>query len=124
MKHYFSLIEYALWVSIIFFQFVACWILFRRKIFFNSWKVFRYYLFYMAGQSVVLLALSFLVGPTSMYYAVGYYLVDFIEAILINLVVLEILVKAWTRLNRFQDARLPGSALVLCWVFPQLLLCR
>jgi len=93
MKHYFSLIEYALWVSIIFFQFVACWILFRRKIFFNSWKVFRYYLFYMAGQSVVLLALSFLVGPTSMYYAVGYYLVDFIEAILINLVVLEILVK-------------------------------
>src|SRR6266704_274265 len=104
MKHYFSLIQYALWVSIIFFQFAVCWALIRRRDFYNSWKVFRYYLFYMASQSVILL--SFLVGPTSMYYAVGYYLVDFIEAILINLVVLEILVKV---LDPFES--LPGRTI-------------
>ncbi len=104
MKHYFSLIEYALWISIILFQFVACWALVKRRDFYNSWKVFRYYLFYMAGQSAILLALSFFVSPTA--YAVGYYLVDFIEAVLINLVVLEILVKV---LDPFES--LPGRTI-------------
>src|SRR5882672_6504481 len=104
MKHYFSLIQYALWVSIIFFQFAVCWALIRRRDFYNSWKVFRYYLFYMASQSVILLAFSFFVSPT--YYAIGYYLVDFIEAVLINLVVLEILVKV---LDPFES--LPGRTI-------------
>src|SRR6266849_2390519 len=93
MKHYFSFIEYALWISVILFQFVACWALTRRRNFYDSWKVFRYYLFYMASQSIVMLALSFLASPTSTYYAIGFYLFDFIEAVLINLVVLEILAK-------------------------------
>src|SRR5437660_1181893 len=104
MKHYFSLIEYALWGSIILFQFVACWALFRRRSFYNSWKVFRYYLLYMAFQSVALLAFSFFVSPT--YYAIGYYLVDFVEAVLINLVVLEILVRV---LDPFES--LPGRTI-------------
>src|SRR5258708_13594582 len=104
MKQYFSLIEYALWISIILFQFVACWALVKRRDFYNSWKVFRYYLFYMAGQSAILVGLSFCVSPTA--YAVGYYLVDFIEAVLINLVVLEILVKV---LDPFES--LPGRTI-------------
>src|SRR5260221_3751530 len=106
MKHYFSFIEYGLWIGIILFQFVACWALIRRRSFYDSWKVFRYYLLYMAGQSIVMLALSFLVSPTSIYYAIGFYLFDFIEAVLINLVVLEILVKV---LDPFES--LPGRTI-------------
>jgi len=106
MKHYFSLVEYALWIGIIFFQFVACWVLTRRRSFYDSWKVFRYYLFYMAAQSIVMLALSFLASPTSIYYAIGFYLFDLIEAVLINLVVLEILVKI---LDPFES--LPGRTI-------------
>jgi hypothetical protein len=106
MKHYFSLIEYALWISITFLQFAACWALTRKRDFYNSWKVFRYYLFYMTGQSIVMLALSFLVSPTSAYYAISFYLGDFVEAVLINLVVLEILVKV---LDPFES--LPGRTI-------------
>jgi hypothetical protein len=106
MKHYFSFIEYALWIGIILFQFVACWALTRRRSFYDGWKVFRYYLFYMASQSIVMLALSFLASPTSTYYAIGFYLFDFIEVILINLVVLEILVKV---LDPFES--LPGRTI-------------
>jgi hypothetical protein len=105
MKHYFS-IEYVLWVGIILLQFVACGVLLRRRSFYNGWKVFSYYLFYMASKDIVMLALSFLASPKSTSYAISFYLSDFIEAVLINLVVLEILVRV---LDPFES--LPGKTI-------------
>jgi hypothetical protein len=82
-------------------QFVACWAIVKRSGFFRNWKAFSYYLFYMAGSSVVMLGISQF--GTRNQFLIGYSLMDFLEAILLNLVVLEILVKV---LDPFES--LPG----------------
>jgi hypothetical protein len=87
--------------TIILCQLVACWALIKRKEFFRHWRVFGYYLFYMASSSVLMLAIVWLGSRDA--YAISYLVVDFIEAILLNLVLLEILVKV---LDPFES--LPG----------------
>jgi hypothetical protein len=80
---------------------VACWAIVKRSGFFRNWKAFSYYLFYMAGSSVVMLGISQF--GTRNQFLIGYSVMDFLEAILLNLVVLEILVKV---LDPFES--LPG----------------
>ncbi|HET9837040.1 MAG TPA: hypothetical protein VFR84_02315 [Candidatus Angelobacter sp.] len=99
MKHRF--ITDALLYTIIVCQVVACGALIRRKEFFRHWKIFSYYLFYMAGSSILSLVIVWY-GSRQAYF-VTYYLVDFGEAILLNLVLLEILIKV---LDPFES--LPG----------------
>ncbi|MGC2697922.1 MAG: hypothetical protein WA738_19215 [Candidatus Angelobacter sp.] len=101
MKNRFLTFDYVFWLGIIACQFVACWALVRRKDFFRQWKVFSYYLFYMTAFQVIMLGISQF-GSRSQFIA-GYSIMDFIEAILLNLVVLEILVKV---LDPFET--LPG----------------
>jgi hypothetical protein len=101
MKSRFLTLEYAFWYAIILCQLVACWALIRRQEFFRHWKVFGYYLFYMAGASIFTLAIA-MFGSRGAFIAT-YSAVDFIEAILLNLVLLEILVKV---LDPFES--LPG----------------
>jgi hypothetical protein len=93
--------DYVFWYAIIFCQVVACLAIIKRKEFFKHWKVFSYYLFYMAGASILAFAVSYF--GTRELYIVTYSVFDFIEAILINLVLLEILVKV---LDPFES--LPG----------------
>src|SRR5437588_11580205 len=83
--------DYAFLYAIIFCQMVACFAIIKRKEFFKHWKVFSYYLFYMAGASILAVAAYNFGSPA--IYIVTYSVFDFIEAILINLVLLEILVK-------------------------------
>jgi len=80
---------------------VACFALIKRKEFFRHWKVFGYYIFYMAGAMIFTLAIVRFGSPGA--FATTYIIVDFIEAILLNLVLLEILVKV---LDPFES--LPG----------------
>ena len=101
MKSRLLTFDYVLWLSIILCQFLACWALVRRRDFFRHWKVFGYYLFYMASSTVVMLGVSQF--GTRNQFAYAYSAMDFIEAILLNLVVLEILVKV---LDPFES--LPG----------------
>jgi hypothetical protein len=101
MKSRFLTLDYAFWYAIILCQMVACWALIRRREFFRHWKVFGYYLFYMAGASIFTLAIA-MFGSRGAFIAT-YSVVDFIEAILLNLVLLEILVKV---LDPFES--LPG----------------
>src|SRR5215467_1463121 len=101
MKHSFITFDLAFLYAIILSQVVACWALIRRREFFRHWKVFGYYLFYMAGSSIVTLAIVWFGSRNT--YAIAYSVVDFIEAILLNLVLLEILVKV---LDPFES--LPG----------------
>lgn len=101
MKHRFLTPEFAFLYTIILCQLVACWALIKRKEFFRHWRVFGYYLFYMASSSVLMLAIVWLGSRDA--YAISYLVVDFIEAILLNLVLLEILVKV---LDPFES--LPG----------------
>jgi hypothetical protein len=101
MKHRFLTFDYAFLYTIIFCQLVACWALIKRKEFFRHWRVFGYYLFYMASSSILTLAIVWLGSRDA--YAITYLVVDFIEAILLNLVLLEILVKV---LDPFES--LPG----------------
>ena len=101
MKSRFLTLEYAFWYAITLCQLVACWSLIRRREFFRHWKVFGYYLFYMAGASIFTLAIVRF-GSRSAYIWT-YSIADFIEAILLNLVLLEILVKV---LDPFES--LPG----------------
>lgn len=101
MPRYLASIQHALWLLGILCQFVACWAVLRRRDFFRNWPVFSFYLFYMAAQTVVSFAVYRMASRGT--YALVYYSVDFIEAILINLVVLEILVKV---LDAFES--LPG----------------
>jgi len=101
MNHRFFTFDLAFLYAIILSQVVACWALSRRKEFFRHWKVFGYYLFYMAGSSIVTLAIVWFGSRNT--YAIAYSVVDFIEAILLNLVLLEILVKV---LDPFES--LPG----------------
>ncbi|HLK07315.1 MAG TPA: hypothetical protein VKV30_05230 [Candidatus Angelobacter sp.] len=100
MKHRLLTFDYVFWYAIIFCQVVACLAIIKRKEFFKHWKVFSYYLFYMAIASMFVLAASF---GSRQLYIVTYSVFDFIEAILINLVLLEILVKV---LDPFES--LPG----------------
>jgi hypothetical protein len=72
-----------------------------RREFFKHWKVFSYYVFYMAGAMIFTLAVERF--GSSHAFEITYSLVDFIEAILLNLVLLEILVKV---LDPFES--LPG----------------
>lgn len=101
MKYRFFTFDYVLWLSIILCQFLACWAIVKRKGFFRNWKAFSYYVFYMAASSVVMLGISQF--GTRDQFLVGYSVMDFLEAILLNLVVLEILVKV---LDPFES--LPG----------------
>jgi hypothetical protein len=88
MKHQLLTFDYVLWYVTIICQVVACYALVRRKQFFQHWKVFGYYLFYSTGVAM---------------FAAAYSILDFIEAIFLNLVLLEILVKV---LDPFES--LPG----------------
>jgi hypothetical protein len=101
MKHRQLTFDYVFWYAIILCQVVACLAIIKRKEFFKHWKVFSYYLFYMAGASIFVLA-AYQFGSPKLYL-VTYSVFDFIEAILINLVLLEILVKV---LDPFES--LPG----------------
>jgi hypothetical protein len=101
MKHRLLTFDYVFWYAIIFCQVVACLAVIKRKEFFKHWKVFSYYLFYMAGASIFAVA-AYHFGSRELYI-VTYSAFDFIEAILINLVLLEILVKV---LDPFES--LPG----------------
>jgi len=101
MKHRFFTFDYVLWLSIILCQFLACWAIVKRTGFFRNWKAFSYYMFYMATSSVVMLGISQF--GTRDQFLIGYSVMDFLEAILLNLVVLEILVKV---LDPFES--LPG----------------
>ena len=101
MKHSFLTFEYAFWYAIMLCQLVACWALIRRREFFRHWKVFGYYLFYMAGASIFTLAADRFGSRNT--YLLTYTVFDFVEAILLNLVLLEILVKV---LDPFES--LPG----------------
>jgi hypothetical protein len=101
MKHRFLTFEYVFWYAIILCQLVACWTLIKRREFFRHWRVFGYYLFYMAGASIFTLVIERLGSRSAFIWT--YSVVDFIEAILLNLVLLEILVKV---LDPFES--LPG----------------
>lgn len=101
MKNRLFTFDYVLWLSIIACQCLACWALIKRKEFARHWKVFSYYLFYMAVSSVVMLGISQFGSRNE--FILGYSVLDFIEAILLNLVVLEILVRV---LDPFES--LPG----------------
>lgn len=93
--------DYVFWLIVMLCQFVACRAIVKRKSFFQHWKVFSYYLFYMATTSVVMLLITQFGTRNQFIY--GYALNEFIEAILLNLVVLEILVRV---LDPFES--LPG----------------
>jgi hypothetical protein len=101
MKHSLLTFDYVFWYATILFQVVACFALIKRRQFFQQWKVFSYYVFYMAGAMIFTLAIERLGSPRA--FVVTYSVVDFIEAILLNLVLLEILVKV---LDPFES--LPG----------------
>ena len=101
MNNRFLAFDYVFLYAIILCQLVACWALIKRREFFRHWKVFGYYLFYMAGASLFTLAIVRF-GSRDAYFWT-YSVVDFIEAILLNLVLLEILVKV---LDPFES--LPG----------------
>jgi hypothetical protein len=101
MKHSFLTFDYVFWYATILCQLVACFALIKHKEFVRHWKVFSYYLFYMAGAAVFTLAVEQF-GSRGAFLAT-YAVVDFIEAILLNLVLLEILVKV---LDPFES--LPG----------------
>src|SRR5690349_21359077 len=105
MKHRFFTFDYVFWYTIILCQLVACWALIKRREFFRHWKVFGYYLFYMASASIVTLAIERFGSRDA--FIITYSVVDFIEAILLNLVLLEILVKV---LDPFES--LPGRTVV------------
>jgi|SRR5579859_703577 len=91
MKHRFFTFEYAFLYTIILCQLVACGAAIKRKEFFRHWRIFSYYLFYMASSSILTLTVVWFGSREA--YTITYYVVDFLEAILLNLVLLEILIK-------------------------------
>jgi hypothetical protein len=101
MKQSLLTLDYVFWYATIVCQVVACGALVWRRDFFKHWKVFSYYVFYMAGAMIFTLAVERF--GSSHAFEITYSLVDFIEAILLNLVLLEILVKV---LDPFES--LPG----------------
>jgi hypothetical protein len=101
MKHQLLTFDYVFWYITIVCQVVACCALVRRKQFFQHWKVFGYYLFYSTGVAIFMLAMALFASISA--FAAAYSILDFIEAIFLNLVLLEILVKV---LDPFES--LPG----------------
>lgn len=101
MKHQLLTFDYVFWYVTIICQMVACWALVRRRQFFQHWKVFGYYLFYSTGVAIFMLAMALFASNSA--FATAYSILDFIEAIFLNLVLLEILVKV---LDPFES--LPG----------------
>lgn len=101
MKHRFLTFDYVFWYTIILCQVAACGALIKRREFFRHWKVFSYYMFYMAAAQIFTLAIGWFGSRGA--FIMTYSVVDFIEAILLNLVLLEILVKV---LDPFES--LPG----------------
>lgn len=101
MKHQLLTFDYVFWYVTIVCQVVACCALIKRKQFFQHWRVFGYYLFYITGAAIVTLAVERFGSQSA--FATTYSVVDLIEAILLNLVLLEILVKV---LDPFES--LPG----------------
>lgn len=85
----FSSTVYILWATSLVFHGVACWFVVKKD-YFSQWKAFGYYLFFVAANSAVMLPLAFLANRQ--VYALTYGIGDFIEALLVSLVVLEILV--------------------------------
>jgi hypothetical protein len=79
---------YLLWATSLVFHAVACWLVVKRN-YFAHWRAFGYYLFFVAINSAVMFPLALLNNPK--VYAGTYLLGDFIEALLVSLVVLEIL---------------------------------
>ena len=78
--------DYVFWYATILCQLVACLALIKRREFLRHWKVFSYYIFYMAGAMIFTLAVERFGSPTA--FAATYSVVDFIEAILLNLVII------------------------------------
>ncbi len=101
MKHQLLTFDYVFWYVTIICQVVACGALIKRKQFFQHWKVFGYYLFYSAGVAIFMLALALFASKSA--FTAAYSVMDFVEAIFLNLVLLEILVKV---LDPFES--LPG----------------
>jgi hypothetical protein len=101
MKHQLLTFDYVFWYVTIICQVVACGALVKRKQFFHHWKVFGYYLFYSTGVAIFMLVMALFAGNSA--FATAYSVLDFIEAIFLNLVLLEILVKV---LDPFES--LPG----------------
>jgi|SRR5579864_58259 len=101
MKHQLLTFDYVFWYVTIICQLVACGALIKRKQFFQHWKVFGYYLFYSTGVAILMLALALFASNNA--FAAAYSVMDFVEAIFLNLVLLEILVKV---LDPFES--LPG----------------
>ena len=101
MKQSLLTLDYVFWYATIVCQVVACGALIWRREFFKHWKVFSYYVFYMAGAMIFTLAVERF--GSSHAFEITYSLVDFIEAILLTQVLLEILVKV---LDPFES--LPG----------------
>ena len=97
----FSSTVYILWATSLVFHGVACWFVVKRN-YFSQWKAFGYYLFFVAANSALMLPMAFLAN--SKEYALTYVIGDFIEALLVSLVVLEILVHV---LEPFES--LPGK---------------
>jgi hypothetical protein len=102
MSRHLLTFDYVFWYATILCQLVACFALIKRREFFRHWKIFSYYVFYLAGAMLFTLGVVFWGSPAA--YAATYSVVDFIEAILLNLVLLEILVKV---LDPFES--LPGK---------------
>jgi hypothetical protein len=101
MKQSLLTLDYVFWYATILCQVVACGALIWRREFFKHWKVFSYYIFYIAGAMIFTLAVERFGSAHA--FEITYSLVDFIEAILLSLVLLEILVKV---LDPFES--LPG----------------
>jgi len=101
MKHQLLTFDYVFWYVTIICQVVACGALIKRKQFFQHWKVFGYYLFYSTGVAILMLALALFASKSA--FTTAYSVMDFVEAIFLNLVLLEILVKV---LDPFES--LPG----------------
>lgn len=87
MKGFFPSV-YLLWATSLVFHAVACWLVVKRN-YFTQWRAFGYYLFFVAINSAVMFPLALLHNPK--VYAGTYLAGDFIEALLVSLVVLEIL---------------------------------
>jgi hypothetical protein len=101
MKHQLLTFDYVFWYVTIVCQVVACGALIKRRQFFQHWKIFGYYLFYSTGVAIFMLALALFASKSA--FTTAYSVMDFVEAIFLNLVLLEILVKV---LDPFES--LPG----------------
>ncbi|HEX7284898.1 MAG TPA: hypothetical protein VF532_01880 [Candidatus Angelobacter sp.] len=85
-----SLGIYVLWFVDVLFAFGTCWAIVKKG-FRPHWKAFSYYLFFMAAQNLAFLPVYLFGNETA--YEFTYYVGDFLEALLLSFVLLEILVK-------------------------------